>query len=36
MAARNMERIEINIQENIVRQYGYLQGSFVYSLKFPA
>jgi len=26
MAARNMYRIEINIQEEIVRQVGYLQG----------
>ena len=28
MAARNMHRIEINIQEKIVRQIGYLQGSY--------
>jgi len=27
MAARNMYRIEINIEENIVRQVDYLQGS---------
>ena len=29
MAARNMQRIEINIQEEIVRQVGYLQGKQV-------
>ena len=28
MAARNMQRIEINIQEKIVPQVGYLQGSY--------
>ena len=28
MAARNMWRIEINIQEKSVRQFGYLQGSY--------
>ena len=28
MAARNMQRIEINIQEEIVRQVGYLQGTY--------
>jgi hypothetical protein len=28
MAARNMQRIEINIQEKIVTQVGYLQGSY--------
>ena len=27
MAARNKWRIEINIQEKIVRQFGYLQGT---------
>ena len=29
MVARNMQRIEINIQEEIVRQVGYLQGKQV-------
>ena len=28
MAARNMWRKELNIQEKIVRQVGYLQGSY--------
>ena len=28
MAARNMWRIEIGTQEKIVRQIGYLQGSY--------
>ena len=28
MAARNMQRIEVNIQEKIVRQVGYLQKSY--------
>jgi len=28
MAARNMSKIEINIQEKLVRQFGYLQGSY--------
>ena len=34
MAARNMWRIEINIQEKIVRQFGYLQG-IVGSILWP-